>query len=823
MIPSGKRPSAGKHPPALELIKRALLEDQDWYRDLVEHSQDLLCIHDLQGRLLSINPAPARVLGYTVEELLQTPMRALIAPEFRSQFDAYLSQIARTGDARGLMAVITRSGERRVWEYHNTLRTEGVATPIVRGMARDVTEQVRAERALRQSEADLRRAQTVAHIGSWRYDCGNGSVTFSDETCRILHKPIGCPLDGKDVMDLIHPDDQDLVRRNWGGALGRGRYDLEHRILLESGLRWVHVQAEIELDEKGRPLAAVGTVQDITERKQTEQAITTMVERVHSDSSASFFSSMAQNLTECLGADYTLIGELVEGEEEAIRTIGVCSRGTITANFTYKLAGTPCADVVTKGLCSYASGVAGMFPGDQLLQKMKVEGYVGTPLLNSQGHPIGIMVALYTRPIEDAKFAESILLLFSARTAAEIERMHTEEALRLSEERLRVALKNAPIQLFHQDLNLRYTWAHNLREGWNEQDYLGKTEEDVFAAEAAAQMRALKQPVLETGQSNRGQLTIVLQDRACHCDLTAEPLRNAAGEVVGVSSACMDVTTLHQTTEQLQQAKEKLEEEKVYLEQEIDEELDFGEIIGAGTGLKAVMEQVAKVAPSDAIVLLLGETGVGKELVARAIHRWSPRRDQSFIKMNCAAIPAGLLESELFGYERGAFTGAARGKRGRVELADKGTLFLDEIGELPLTLQPKLLRVLQDREFEHLGGTRTRKVDFRLVAATNRDLVHSVKERLFRSDLFYRLNVFPIRVPPLRERRQDIPLLVDHFAAKFMRRMNKSITSIPKKTMEVLANWDWPGNVRELENFVERSVILTPGSVLQAPLMELGG
>jgi PAS domain S-box-containing protein len=269
------------------------------------------------------------------------------------------------------------------------------------------------------------------------------------------------------------------------------------------------------------------------------------------------------------------------------------------------------------------------------------------------------------------------------------------------------------------------------------------------------------------------------------------------------------------------EAKRKLTEEKLYLEQEIDTELGFGEIIGQSKALQAVMEQVGKVAASNATVLLLGETGTGKELVARAIHRLSLRASNSFIKMNCAAIPSGLLESELFGNEKGAFTGAVSKKIGRLELADKGTLFLDEIGEISLALQPKLLRVLQDREFERLGGIHTLKVDFRLIAATNRDLADAVREKEFRSDLYYRLNVFPIRLPPLRERREDIRLLLEYFVQECARRMNKSITSIPKRTVDALMGWEWPGNVRELENFIERSVILTHGSVLVAPLSEL--
>lgn len=272
---------------------------------------------------------------------------------------------------------------------------------------------------------------------------------------------------------------------------------------------------------------------------------------------------------------------------------------------------------------------------------------------------------------------------------------------------------------------------------------------------------------------------------------------------------------------EIAQLTEKLASEKLYLEEEIRTELNFEEIVGESPALKRVLSQARTVAPSDATVLILGDTGTGKELIARAIHRMSSRKERVFVKLNCAAIPTGLLESELFGHEKGAFTGAISQKIGRLELADKGSLFLDEVGDIPAELQPKLLRVLQDQEFERLGSTRTIKVDIRLIAATNRDLAHAVAEKEFRSDLYYRLNVFPIRMPALNERKTDIPPLVRHFVQKFARRMNKQIEAIPTATMTALVNWDWPGNVRELENLMERSVILTDGRVLNAPLVEL--
>jgi formate hydrogenlyase transcriptional activator len=266
---------------------------------------------------------------------------------------------------------------------------------------------------------------------------------------------------------------------------------------------------------------------------------------------------------------------------------------------------------------------------------------------------------------------------------------------------------------------------------------------------------------------------------------------------------------------------DKLLREKLSLEHEVHCTQNFAEVIGESPALKQVLAQVETVAPSDATVLILGETGIGKELIARAIHRLSSRRSGAFIKLNCAAIPTGLLESELFGHEKGAFTGAIRQKVGRVELAHGGTLFLDEVGDTPHELQPKLLRVLEDQEFERLGGTRTIKVDIRLLAATNRDLAQCVATREFRSDLYYRLHVFPIRMPALRDRDKDVTLLVRYFVQKFARSMHKKIENIPVEAMNALANWHWPGNVRELENFIERSVILSAGSTLGAPLAEL--
>jgi formate hydrogenlyase transcriptional activator len=267
--------------------------------------------------------------------------------------------------------------------------------------------------------------------------------------------------------------------------------------------------------------------------------------------------------------------------------------------------------------------------------------------------------------------------------------------------------------------------------------------------------------------------------------------------------------------------KEKLSEEKLYLEEEIRNAFNFEEIVGESAAIRRVLAQVELVAPAGTTVLLQGETGTGKEVIARAVHNLSPRRERTFVKINCAAIPSGLLEAELFGHERGAFTGALSQKIGRFELADRGSLFLDVVGDIPLELQPKLLRVLQEQEFERLGSNRTQRVDVRVVAATNRDLPKLVAERAFRSDLYYRLNVFPIHIPALRERKEDVPLLVRYFVQKFSRALNKTVEYVPADVMDALTNYAWPGNIRELENLIERAVLLSPGKELRVPLAEL--
>jgi PAS domain S-box-containing protein len=415
------------------------------------------------------------------------------------------------------------------------------------------------------------------------------------------------------------------------------------------------------------------------------------------------------------------------------------------------------------------------------------------------------------------------LLGFSKVTRDFTERKKTEEALRASENRFRSLFEFSPDAIVASDAEGKIAELNGQVAkcfGYERAELLGQPVEMLIPERFRnAHPRHRKEYSSEPRTRPMG-IGLELQGRRKDgtefpVEIMLSPVETPGGRVV--LSVIRDLSEKKQAEEEL----ERRARENRYLEEELNTVHNFAEIIGESRELKRVLKQVETVAATDVTVLILGETGTGKDLVARAIHNLSSRQGQTLVKLNCAAIPTGLLESELFGHEKGAFTGAISQKVGRLELAHRGTLFLDEVGDLPLELQPKLLRALQEKEFERLGGTRTIPVDARLIAATNRNLEKLVADREFRSDLYYRLRVFPITIPPLRERREDIPLLVRYFVSKHSRRLNRHIETIPPDIMKALTRWDWPGNIRELENFIERAVILSSGPALRAPLAEL--
>ena len=1039
----------------------------DWTEDLVAHSRDLLCVHDLEGRLLWVNPGSARILGFSVDEVLRTHMREFLDPQFRDKFDDYLHKIESAGEARGTIAVQTRSGQRRFWEYHCTLRTDGVDKPVVRGMAHDVTERIEAEEslqdanrvlretrdrqasllrdlqlfrtlvdhssdaievvdpetrrlldvndkccselgytrqellamtvfdidpdltfemavksdedlqggsgilerlhrrkdgttfpvevhyrrvqldrdylvgivrniserkmteeALRESATRMRLACEAAQIGVFERNMQTGGLRWTREMENLYGIPAGkAPASVEEMLQLIHPGDREGVKHLIAESIEGGTAGGEWRVIWPDGsIHWIAGRWRMFKDKQGNPLRALGVDIDITKRKEMEEALRAgEAELWEAQRVAQMGSWRLDMKTQTLTATeqlFRVTGQepnagnmpfhelsrffpvdswqrIVEANRRAVETgqtedLEIAffrGDGTIGWLLTRTQIDRDLAGNI-ESLHGIAIDVTGRIRAEQALRQseselreaqhvarmgswrldLETDNITGSDELDSifglSDSPESIVFADLEKMLTPenrnrlADIRQSMLktgqptefelsfyrpdastgwLLVRSKADSDetgrivglhgiamdiTERKRAEEALRESEERLRLAQQAARIGTFDRNISTgENRWTREMEEMYGLAPGKSPRTAEKFLElvhpEDRTRVVELLARSMESGEAG-GEWRTIWPDGSVHwISGRWRVLKDADGKPVRVVGIDYDVTDRKRIEEELRRAKEKLTEEKLYLEQEIDSQFGFEEIVGESRGLKAVMESVGKVASSDATVLLMGETGTGKELVARAIHRVSRRAGNAFIKMNCAAIPTGLLESELFGNEKGAFTGAVNRRIGRLELADRGTIFLDEIGEISLGLQPKLLRVLQDQEFERLGGTQTLKVDFRLIAATNRELAQSVQAKEFRSDLYYRLNVFPIYLPPLRERRDDIPILVEHFVQKIGRRLKKSITSVPRRTMDALMAWSWPGNIRELENFIERSLILSNGSVLNAPLSEL--
>jgi formate hydrogenlyase transcriptional activator len=466
------------------------------------------------------------------------------------------------------------------------------------------------------------------------------------------------------------------------------------------------------------------------------------------------------------------------------------------------------------------------FPSDDLLAEWQAQSYCGVPVFDPGGRVFGHVAIIDDKPMPNGPRGIAVMRIFAARVRAEIERLRVEDALReanaqltQSEERFRDLFEEAPIAYVYEGVDSRFVRANRTA-----MRILGVKPEQVQGMFGKSLV-----PDTPDAQRRLGEALDSIGRGTESSGVVLELRRKEDGKAVWVQwwskpvpggeytrSMFIDITD----RVLMEQEKARLEAHNAYLLDEIRNEQNFGDIIGGSSGLRKVIQQVQLVAPTDATVLITGESGTGKELIARAIHERGARSDRPLVKLNCSAVPEGLFESEFFGHVKGAFTGALRDKPGRFELADGGTLFLDEIGEVPLAMQAKLLRVLQEQELERVGDTRTRKVNVRIIAASNRDLKKEIDGGRFREDLFYRLSVFPIEVPPLRERRDDIVPLVGHFVRQSARRMNRPEPQITKSALDRLATYHWPGNVRELQNIIERAVILWRGGPLTFDLPE---
>jgi len=515
-----------------------------------------------------------------------------------------------------------------------------------------------------------------------------------------------------------------------------------------------------------------------------------------------FFPALVEHVARAIGAHHAFIAEF--DPPQTARTFSYWSEGKHVPNIEFELPGTPCEEVIKGGLCFYPSGVEKKYAE----REPGIASYLGVPLVSKDGHIHGHLCVFDESPLPDEPRTLMLFKIFAARASAELDRLALERALREKEDRLRDLFDEAPIAYVHETLD-----SHFLRANRAAIKILGIAPEDVpnmvgkklvpDTPEAQRRVREAFESVGKGADTSGVVLELRRKDngKPIWIQWWSKP------DVSGSYTRTMFIDITERVL--LEQEQTRLKAQNAYLREELKSVHNFDEIIGSSAGLLNVLDNVKRVAPTDASVLITGESGTGKELIARAIHSTGGRADKPFIKVNCAALATSLIESELFGHERGAFSGAIQRRIGRFELAHTGTIFLDEIGEVPVDVQVKLLRVLQEREFERVGGNQVIKTDVRVIAATNRDLNKSIREGKFRADLFYRLNVFPIRLPALRDRREDIPLLIHFFVQKHAPRVGRQVESVDPESILHLTKYGWPGNIRELENVVERSLILS--------------
>jgi PAS domain S-box-containing protein len=527
-----------------------------------------------------------------------------------------------------------------------------------------------------------------------------------------------------------------------------------------------------------------------------------------------FFQALVRATAEAMGVRWAFVSEFA-GSLERVRTIAFWEGDRFAENFEYDLEGTVCEGVLQGSLQYYPKHVAQKFPRELALSELGVESYLATPMTTPEGEVLGHLAVFDRDPMNYAQRELEVFKVFGSRAAAELARKRSQEALAASERRLENILQTATdaiitinaqhhIVLFNAAAEVMFRCASDWALGQPFDRFLSRRFRQIIRRYVDNTARSSEQAWAPDGIT-----ALRAGGEEFPIELTLSPMEERGSRLYTL--ILRDITQRKQAQAQV----ERLQEENVSLREEHQRRLRFEEMIGDSPAIRSVFDQVRIVAPTDTSVLLIGETGTGKELVARALHQTSERKDKLLICVNCAALPSELVESELFGHEKGAFTGATCQRKGRFELADGGTLFLDEVGELSAQAQAKLLRVLQEQVFERVGGANTLRVDVRVIAATNRDLAAMVSESGFRTDLYYRLNVFPIRIPALRDRHGDVPLLAQHFVARMGRKLGRAFDGIDAQSMEQLTTYSWPGNVRELQNVIERAAILSTGPTVE--------
>jgi formate hydrogenlyase transcriptional activator len=691
---------------------------------------------------------------------------------------------------------------------------------------------------------------------------GGGNIEAANpEACRLFGRS-EVELRAVGRMGLVDPADpraEVLWQEQQQSGRCRGELSFRRR---DGSVFLGEVSSALYKDKSGASKASV-IVRDITERRRVEETLRNIMKGTARSAGDEFFRSLVKHLSRALQAYSCFIAECVDQTRTRVKMLAFWVGEGFAANVEFPLAGTPCEKVIKGDLCSYPERLQILFPEDKGLVALGAQSYAGVPLINSSGTILGHLVVIDTVPRIFTEDAFSILQIFATRAAVELERKRAEETVKQSEERLRTLLdiNNAIITRLTRDelfiaiaealarvipfdrlsLSLHDAQANVLRlvtyaGPYQRDDYtpVGRvlalndspaglaflTQEIVIRSDLESeQQTSSERRALGHGFRSLCALPLVVRGKSIGAITVGSLTTNRYTEdlaqfLMEVANQIAIAVDNMKSYEEIESLKARFQSETVYLQEEIKTEHNFEEIIGQSAPMRQLLRNIEQVAPTEATVLIHGETGTGKELLARAVHDRSLRKARPLVKVNCGSIPSGLVESELFGHEKGAFTGATQRRIGRFELADGGTILLDEVTELPVDTQVKLLRVLQEGEFERVGSSQTLSVDVRVIAATNRDLKEAVESGVFRSDLFYRLNVFPLSAPPLRERKGDIPLLVHFFLGKFARKFGKEIRGVTQKAMESLTQYLWPGNIRELQNVIERAVVLATGPIV---------
>ena len=822
-----------------KLAENAIRESNDFKETLLKTTPDIIYICDIiEQKNVYTSDGIMRILGYTIEEIQEfgeSLTTKLIHPD---DFNTYLNDIVPRYNTVLDGELIERDYRMKhkngnwccLHSQESIFKRDGNGNPVqVFGIATDVTQKKKIQKELHKKNQLLKSHIDNTPLGAIYMD-NHSIVKEWNLAAENIFGYTAKEAIGKNIIDLVTPKDKIAETKVLCNSIFSNTGGLEsfnQNITKQGEIIYCNWYNTLITDANNQPVGSASLVCDITVQYNLENTIKQIEKNSAFKVLEDYYNTLAKGLNQILNADYIIIGTYNEKGLEKT-TFSYLKKQTILPNKTYDLINTPCEIVSKKGYYFCPENVSKIFNKDSFLKEHNIKGYIGIAIYNSKRQIIGQLIALFCKPITEESHIKTLLNIFSDKVGIEIERNKMLEKILENEKNLLKAQEVASLGFY--TLNIKNdTWTSSaiLDDifGINKsfvRDINGWIN-IVHPEDRKDMMNYLKNNILKNHEKFNKEYRIIKVNNKKECwvhglgelefDNDDNPIK-MIGTIQDITLEKQSELDLQKAYSEVERLKNQLEEENISLKKEIALAFNYEDMVYSSIEISNVLTQVEQVATTDATVLILGETGTGKELIASAIHNTSERKNNSLIRVNCAAIPSELIESELFGHIKGSFTGAINNRIGKFELANGGTLFLDELGELPLALQPKLLRAIQEGEISPIGSSEIRKLDVRIIAATNKDLKKEVEQKLFREDLYFRLNVFPITIPPLRERIEDIPVLINHFVNKYCKKYRKEIKYIADNTLQEMKAYAWPGNVRELENIIERSVIISNQELL---------